>query len=156
MESTGEHVLKISYFRIVGPDQPSVKERGRCLGSSSTQQCWDAVVTAITDEEFVSKLCLYRDTFSYICRRLFPLPRKRNTNQCLCSPVDRHVAVAMGKLATNSEYRTASYLTGCGVGVVCHCLHDFCDAVIELLLSTHVESPDVRKLNELALFFQSR
>ena len=79
-----------------------------------------------------------------------------NTNYRLCIPIEKHVAIAIWKLATGSEYRTISHLFWVGLSTVFNCLQDFCNAVIKVLLPAHITCPDADKLVELATFFHNR
>ncbi|XP_047221207.1 protein ANTAGONIST OF LIKE HETEROCHROMATIN PROTEIN 1 isoform X1 [Girardinichthys multiradiatus] len=120
------------------------------------QLWWDVTVPEMTDEEFLRNFRVSRESFSYICRSLAPILQKKNTNCRLCLPVDKRVAVALWKLATNTEYRSVSNLFGVGIATVCHCLQDFCNAVIKVLLPEHIKTPDSQKLVEMAAVFKNR
>lgn len=71
-------------------------------------------------------------------------------------PVNKRIAIALWRLATNNEYRSVSHLFGVGISTVCRCVQDFCYAVIKVLLSDHIKTPDTRKLIEMATYFDNR
>nr|XP_023697245.1 protein ANTAGONIST OF LIKE HETEROCHROMATIN PROTEIN 1-like [Paramormyrops kingsleyae]XP_023697246.1 protein ANTAGONIST OF LIKE HETEROCHROMATIN PROTEIN 1-like [Paramormyrops kingsleyae] len=120
------------------------------------QLWWDTVVPDFDSEQFLQNFRMSRESFDYICRRLRPSLQKRNTNFRLAIPVEKRVGIALWKLATNSEYRSVSHLFGVGIATACHCLQDFCNAVIKVLLPLHIALPNDRKLVEMADFFAHR
>ena len=120
------------------------------------QLWWNAIVPGFNNEQFMSNFRVSRESFDYICRRLGPVLQRNNTNYRLCIPVNKRVAIALWRLATNSEYRSVSHLFGVGIATVCHCVQDFCNAVIKVLLPERIKTPDARKLMEMATFFNNR
>lgn len=117
---------------------------------------WDTIVPGFNSEQFIQNVWVSREFFHYICHRLSRVLERRNTNYRSCVPVRKRVAIAIWKLATNSEYRSVSHLFGVGITTVCHCVQEFCNAVIKVLLPVHITFPDARKLVEMASFFSNR
>ena len=83
---------------------------------------WDKVVPSWNNIRFISNFRVSRRTFKYICQRLAPVLQRRDTNYCNAIPVDKRVAMAIWRMATNECYRTISNLFGVGIATVCHCL----------------------------------
>ncbi|XP_030621103.1 protein ANTAGONIST OF LIKE HETEROCHROMATIN PROTEIN 1 [Chanos chanos] len=97
-----------------------------------------------------------RETFQYICRRLKPALEKMDTNYRVSVPLQKRVAVALWKLATNAEYRTVSHLFGVGISTACDCVKESCSSVEEILLPETIQMPNTEKLKEMALYFEHR
>ncbi|XDV26008.1 hypothetical protein PO909_029822 [Leuciscus waleckii] len=105
-----------------------------------TTEWWDSVVPTFTEAQWIKNLRMSKDTFLYLCRRLQP----------------KRIAIALWKLATNSEYRSISHLFGVGVATVCHCVHDFCSSVEKVLMQEVIQLPNSEKLKEMATYFECR
>ena len=120
------------------------------------QQWWNVVVPQMTHRRFVSNFRVSRASFGYICRRLGPILERSDTNYRLSIPVEKRVAISLYKLASNLCYRLVAEQFGVGITTACHCLQDFCKAVIKVLLPDHIKTPDARKLAEMATFFNNR
>ncbi|XP_062409995.1 uncharacterized protein zgc:113227 [Sardina pilchardus] len=121
-----------------------------------TSHWWDTIVPTFTRSQFIHNFRVSPETFDYMCRRLGRTIGKMDTNYRLCIPVRKRVAIAIWKLATNSEYRTISHLFGVGISTVLNSVKDFCDAVIKVLLPVHLPVPDETKFEEMATFFSER
>lgn len=74
-----------------------------------------------------------RNTFLYPCRRVWPLTEKQVTTFRLCVPLQQKVALAIWKLASNTDYRSAAHLFGVRHLTTCKCLKAFCSAVEGIL-----------------------
>ena len=119
-------------------------------------QWWNIIVPQMTHRRFVSNFRVSRASFQYICRRLGPILERSDTNYRLAIPVDKRVAISLYKLASNLCYRLVAEQFGVGITTACHCLQDFCKAVIKVLLPDHIQTPDARKLAEMATFFNNK
>ncbi|XP_073491291.1 uncharacterized protein [Aquarana catesbeiana] len=80
---------------------------------------------------------------------------KQNTNFRASLPVRKRVAIALWKLATNSEYRSIGHLFGVSNSSVCRCVQDFCKAVCTLLAPEIVHFLDREKLKDMADYFEN-
>ncbi|XP_063284820.1 uncharacterized protein LOC134612308 [Pelobates fuscus] len=96
------------------------------------------------------------ETFLYLCAKLGPAMEKQTTNFRACVPVRKRVAIALWKLATNSEYRSIGHLFGVSKSSVCRCVQDFCKAVCTLLAPEIIHFPDWQKLKDMADYFENR
>ncbi|XP_073488862.1 uncharacterized protein [Aquarana catesbeiana] len=96
------------------------------------------------------------EIFSYLCAKLRPAMEKQNTNFIASLPVRKRVAIALWKLATNSEYRSIGHLFGVSKSPACQCVQDFCKAVCTLLAPEIVQSPDKENLKDMADYFENR
>ena len=102
-------------------------------------QWWNIIVPQMTHRRFVSNFRVSRASFQYICRRLGPILERSDTNYRLAIPVDKRVAISLYKLASNLCYRLVAEQFGVGITTACHCLQDFCKAVIKVLLPDHIQ-----------------
>ncbi|MBN3307384.1 HARB1 nuclease, partial [Amia calva] len=84
---------------------------------------WDTIVPEFNSEQFLQNFRVSWESFDYICRRLRHV-LERNTNYRLCVSVQKCIATALWKLATNSEYRSISHLFGVGLSTVFNCVQE--------------------------------
>ncbi|XP_049579200.1 uncharacterized protein zgc:113227 [Syngnathus scovelli] len=117
---------------------------------------WDQIVPGFTRAEWVRHFRMSEATFLDICSKLRPAMEKRDTNFRVCVPLKKRVAVALWKLATNSEYRSIGHLFGVSKTTVCRCLREFCSAACALLLPCHIRFPDPEMLAETAADIEAR
>ncbi|XP_051556508.1 uncharacterized protein LOC127442481 [Myxocyprinus asiaticus] len=117
---------------------------------------WKTVVPSFTDHQWIENFRMSKETFQYICRRVQPAMEKMDTRYRLSVPLQKRVAVALWKLATNAEYRTVAHLFGVGIATACDCVRDFCSSVLEILMPEVIQVPTAEKLNEMTLYFEQR
>ena len=114
------------------------------------------VVPAFNDAQWTQNFRMSRATFDYLCRRLQPDLERHDTNYRQCIPTKKRIAIALWKLATNSEYRSIAHLFGVGISTVCDCVHKFCSAVERVLVADMIQTPNADKLREMAAYFERR
>ncbi|CAH2318916.1 Hypothetical predicted protein [Pelobates cultripes] len=107
---------------------------------------WDVTVPGFTHTQWVHNFRMSEETFLYLCAKLRPAMEKQTTNFRACLLVRKRVAIALWKLATNSEYRSIGHLYGVSKSSVCRCVEDFCKAVCTLLAPEIIHFPDWQKL----------
>uniref|UniRef100_A0A1A8RNV6 Zgc:113227 n=1 Tax=Nothobranchius rachovii TaxID=451742 RepID=A0A1A8RNV6_9TELE len=117
---------------------------------------WDVTMPNFTPSDWIAHFRMSEETFSYLCSKLRPAMQKRNTNFRACVPLRKRVAIALWKLATNSEYRSIGLLFGVSTTSVCRCVQDFCKAVCKILLAEVIAFPTLQKLQEMADYFETR
>ena len=81
-----------------------------------------------------------RQTFTYLCERLSPTLRRKDTIMRRCISVDQRVAITLWCLATPAEYRTVAHLFGVARSTVCEIVHEICNAIVSTLLNTYIIS----------------
>uniref|UniRef100_A0A672HFQ1 DDE Tnp4 domain-containing protein n=1 Tax=Salarias fasciatus TaxID=181472 RepID=A0A672HFQ1_SALFA len=123
---------------------------------SRSSDWWDVIVPGFTTAQWALNFRVSEDTFQHLCEKVRPAVEKQNTTFRACVPLRKRVAVALWKLATNSEYRSISHLFGVSITTVCRCVQDFCDAARELLVLELIKSPDLHTLQEMSAYFHSR
>lgn len=114
------------------------------------------IVPSFTHMQWVHNFRMSEETFLYLCAKLRPMMEKIDTNFRLCVPLKKRVAIALWKLATNSEYRSIGHLFGVSRTTVCRCVQEFCRAVCTLLVPEQICFPDRQKLEDMATYFENR
>ncbi|XP_061919297.1 uncharacterized protein LOC133660681 [Entelurus aequoreus] len=115
-----------------------------------SNEWWDQVVPGFTRTDWVHHFRMSEETFLHICAELRPAMQKRDTNFRVCVPVKKRVAIALWKLATNSEFKSISHLFGVSKTTVCRCVREFCSAACALLLPQQIRFPNADELREMA------
>ncbi|KAL3057636.1 protein ANTAGONIST OF LIKE HETEROCHROMATIN PROTEIN 1-like [Trematomus bernacchii] len=114
-----------------------------------TSDWWENTAATFTDHEWLQHFRVSRETFSYLCTTLNPQLKRQDTNYRLCIPLEKRVALTLYKLAHPCDYRTVSDLFAVGVASVCHSVHEFCTAVIEVLKPQLVVTPNKFQLENI-------
>ncbi|KAM9323465.1 uncharacterized protein KZ484_021555 [Pholidichthys leucotaenia] len=134
--------------RIAQRSSPSVWVRKR------SDDWWKSVVPCFNSDQWLQNFRMSRETFQYVCGRLRTAMEKRDTNYRLSVPLEKRVAVALWKLATNAEYSRIAHQFGVGISTAFKCLKEFCSSVEEVLLPEFIQMPSAEKLREMALHFE--
>lgn len=141
-----------------------IARRAPCSGiptrSRSIIACtdwWERVVmTEFQPSDWLEKFRMTRETFFYLCSELKPRLTRRDTTFKMALPLEKRVAVALWRLASNIDYRTVSSLFGVGKSTVCKCVRDVCHAVVTLLRPVYLRPPSEQELSDSAHHFLSR
>lgn len=107
-------------------------------------------MTEFQPPDWLDKFRMSRETFFYLCDKLRPRLTRQDTTFRLALPVEKRVAVALWRLASNVEYRTISALFGVGKSTVCRCVRDMCHAIVALLSSVYLRTPSEQELHDSA------
>lgn len=141
---------------IAGGMRSNVRIRTRPWTTTPRSDWWERVVmTEFQPSDWLDKFRMSRETFFYLCEKLRPRLARQDTSFRLALPVEKRVAVALWRLASNVEYRTISTLFGVGKSTVCRCVRDMCHAIVALLSSTYLRPPTEQELEESAQLFHS-
>lgn len=141
---------------IAGGIRSNIRMRTRPWTNTPRSDWWERVVmTEFQPSDWLDKFRMSRETFFYLCDRLRPRLARQDTSFRLALPVEKRVAVALWRLASNVEYRTISTLFGVGKSTVCRCVRDMCHAIVALLSSTYLRTPTEQELEESAQLFHS-
>lgn len=134
----------------------NVRIRTRPWTTTPSTDWWERVVmTEFQPCDWLDKFRMSRETFFYLCDKLRPRLARQDTSFRLALPVEKRVAVALWRLASNIEYRTISTLFGVGKSTVCRCVRDMCHAIVALLSSIYLRSPNEQELEDSAQLFLS-
>uniref|UniRef100_A0A674F409 DDE Tnp4 domain-containing protein n=1 Tax=Salmo trutta TaxID=8032 RepID=A0A674F409_SALTR len=131
--------------------------RTRPWTSMECTDWWERVVmTEFQPSDWLEKFRMSRETFIFLCGKLKPRLARQDTHFRRALPLEKRVAVALWRLASNIEYRTISGLFGMGSSTVCKCVRDLCHAIVTLLRPVYLCSPSVQKVEDSARHFLSR
>lgn len=141
---------------IAGGIRSNVRIRTRPWTTTRSTDWWERVVmTEFQPSDWLDKFRMSRETFFYLCEKLRPRLARQDTSFRLALPVEKRVAVALWRLASNVEYRTISSLFGVGKSTVCRCVRDMCHAIVALLSGLYLRPPNEQELEESAQLFLS-
>ncbi|XP_074527630.1 uncharacterized protein LOC141791248 [Halichoeres trimaculatus] len=132
------------------------RQRPTFWAFNRASEWWDVIVPGFTHTQWVDNFRMSEETFLYLCNKLRPGMEKQDTNYRVCVPLKKRVAIALWKLATNSEYRSIGHLFGVSKTTVCRCVQDFCRAACTLLVPEQIRFPDRVKLKEMATYIENR
>ncbi|XP_055056402.2 putative nuclease HARBI1 isoform X1 [Misgurnus anguillicaudatus] len=134
----------------------TIRRPPRVWAYPRTGDWWENTAQRFTDDQWLEDFRVSRDTFTYICSTLKSALQKKDTRYRLCIPLEKRIAIALYKLASSSEYGTVANLFAVSRTSVCHCVHDFCKAVIAILRPKFIQTPDRARLSEIADFFEEK
>lgn len=141
---------------IAGGIRSNVRIRTRPWTTTTSTDWWERVVmTEFQPSDWLDKFRMSRETFFYLCDKLRPRLARQDTSFRLALPVEKRVAVALWRLASNIEYRTISTLFGVGKSTVCRCVRDMCHAIVALLSAVYLRTPNEQELEDSAQLFLS-
>ncbi|TRZ00669.1 hypothetical protein DNTS_012304 [Danionella cerebrum] len=95
---------------------------------------WERVaMREFQPSDWLEKFRMSRETFFYLCEELRPRLSRQDTRLRPALRLEKRVAVALWRLASNVEYRTISTLFGIGRSTVCKCVREVCQAIVLIL-----------------------
>ncbi|XP_034419554.1 uncharacterized protein LOC117751705 isoform X2 [Cyclopterus lumpus] len=142
---------------IAGGVRSDVRIRTRPWTTTQSTDWWERVaMTEFQPPDWLDKFRMSRETFFYLCDELRPRLARQDTSFRLALPVEKRVAVALWRLASNVEYRTISALFGVGKSTVCRCVRDMCHAIVALLSAVYLRPPGEPELEASAQLFLSK
>ncbi|CAL1575811.1 unnamed protein product [Knipowitschia caucasica] len=142
---------------LAGGIRSSLRLRTRPWSTTPQTDWWERVVlTEFQPADWLDKFRMSRETFFYLCDKLRPRLTRQNTSFRQALPVEKRVAVALWRLATNVEYRIISNLFGVGKSTVCKCVRDMCHSIVTLLSAEYMHAPNEQELEESAQMFLSK
>ncbi|KAM4625587.1 uncharacterized protein ACJ7VT_003955 [Polymixia lowei] len=141
---------------VAGGIHSNVQIRTRPWTTTRSTDWWERVVmTEFQPSDWLDKFRMSQETFFFLCDKLRPRLARQDTSFRLALPVEKRVAVALWRLASNIEYRTISSLFGVGKSTVCRCVRDMCHAIVALLRQEYLRSPNEQELADSAQLFLS-
>ncbi|XP_034015214.1 protein ALP1-like [Thalassophryne amazonica] len=141
---------------IAGGIRTNIHIRTRPWTTTPSTDWWERVVmTEFQPSDWLDKFRMSKESFFYLCDKLRPRLARQDTSFRLALPVEKRVAVALWRLASNIEYRTISALFGVGKSTVCRCVRDMCHSIVAILSPIYLQSPNEQDLEDSAQIFQS-
>ena len=95
-------------------------------------------------------------TFVYLCERLSPKLRRKDTAMRRPLSVEQRVGITLWCLATPTEYRTIAHLFGVARSTVCEIVHETCNAIVSSLLTTYIAFPSGEQLDGVVQNFSTK
>ncbi|KAK7904759.1 hypothetical protein WMY93_017366 [Mugilogobius chulae] len=127
---------------MVGGMRSSLRLRTRPWSTTPRTDWWERVVmTEFQPSDWLDKFRMSKETFFFLCDKLRPRLTRQDTTFRMALPVEKRVAVALWRLATNST--------------VCKCVRDMCHSIVTLLSSEYMHTPSEQELQESAQVFLS-
>ncbi|XP_048117100.1 uncharacterized protein LOC125306012 isoform X2 [Alosa alosa] len=128
--------------------------------NSSNADWWERVVLAeFGPQEWLQRFHVSKDTFYLLCNTLkpqFPQTSLLTSSSKLTLPLEKRVAVALIRLATNMDYSLLAELFGESISTLSQCVREVCDAIIMLLKPLYMHHPGVQELAENARAFHMK
>ncbi|XP_077476254.1 uncharacterized protein LOC144089370 [Stigmatopora argus] len=148
---------RMMMMMIAGSIRSRAHIRTRPWTTVPSTDWWERVVmTEFQPSDWLDKFRMSRETFFFICDKLRSRLTRQDTSFRLALPVEKRVAVALWRLASNVEYRTISALFGVGKSTVCKCVRDMCHSIVVLLRADYLRTPAEAELEESARLFLSQ
>ena len=97
-----------------------------------------------------------KDTFMYLCNQLRCALNKSDTRMRRAISVEKRVAVALWRLATNVEYRSIGHLFGISRSTACVIVHEVCSAINTVLTPIYIKIPTEQQLKETIDLFEKK
>eukprot|EP00794_Sanderia_malayensis_P013379 gene13378-14751_t len=120
-----------------------------------SENWWDVIVErSFNDTDWTNNFRMSKTTFDYLCSELHPFLHKEDTQFRQAISVRKRVAVALWRLATNSDYRTIGHLFGISKASVCLITDEFCKAVAENLQPKYIKIPVDQELDKVVTDFK--
>jgi len=114
----------------------------RTVWMQRSSHFWDFIVQRnFTTHDWYENFRMRKTTFHYLCSKLKPAIERKTTRLREAISVEQRVAICTWCLATNVEYRTVAHLFGVSRSSVCLIVNNVCLAIVELLMSTHIQLP---------------
>lgn len=127
---------------------------------SSNSDWWERVVLAeFGPQEWLQRFHVSKDTFYLLCNTLkpqFPQTSLLTSSSKLTLPLEKRVAVALIRLATNMDYSLLAELFGESISTLSQCVREVCDAIIMLLKPLYMHHPGMQELAENARAFHMK
>lgn len=118
---------------------------------------WERVVMCeFQPADWLEKFRMSKETFFFLCGKLKLRLSRQDTQLRPALPLEKRVAIALWRLATNVEYRTISKLFGVGRSTVCKCVREVCHAIVVLLKPLYLCPPSEQELEDAVKLFQTR
>ena len=116
---------------------------------------WDTVVErCFNDNDWIKNFRMSKTTFDFMWNELYPFLHREDTCFRQAISVRKRVAVALWRMATNSDYRTIGHLFGISKASVCLIADEFCNAVVDILQPKYIKIPVDEELDRVVNDFK--
>ncbi len=111
---------------------------------------------SFSEDDWMNNFRMTKRTFNYLCEELHPFLHREDTNLRKAISVRKRVAVALWRLATNSDYRTIGHLFGISKASVCLVVDEFCMTAQDHLLPKYIKMPVGNELHRVIEQFKTK
>ncbi len=130
----------ISTVLMMNSFKPSAERKVWCKVRS--ENWWHMIVKGnFEEDEWIQNFRMSKGTFESLCKEVHPFMYKQDTQMRKAIPVDKRVAVALWRLATNCDYRTIGHLFGIAKSTVCEIVAEFCFVINRYFMSKYISIP---------------
>ena len=129
----------ISCLMSVATDRLSIN---RIVWSyEKNEKWWTEIVPAMTKKQFKDNFRVEHHTFLKLVQLIGPYIEKKTTALRTAISVHKRIACALYTLGTTSELRTIAHLFGVGKTTVASIVHEFCNAIVNILFNSSIIFP---------------
>lgn len=121
-----------------------------------TTAVWDEMWLTLEADRWREHFRVNRDTFLFLVNRLTPTLQRNNTRLRQAVSVEKRIAIALWRMATNVEFRTISSLFGVGRSSACKITHDVALAIKLELGNEFIQFPAGEQLQNVVNGFEER
>ena len=124
-----------------------------------TSQFWECDVrTTFTSRQWTENFHMTKATFMYVCDELQPRLTKEDIRMRKAITVEKRVAVALWRLATNCECRTIAHVFGISRSSVCLSTQEVCCLIVDVqkYMSKYIKKPEGNQLKEMVQLFERK
>ena len=124
---------------------------------SRSSQFWESdMLTTFTSRQWTENFCLTKDTFMYMCNEFRARLTKENTRMRRAVSVEKRVAVALWRPATNCECRAIAHLFGISQSSVCLIVQEVCQVIVDVLVPKYIKKPEGNQLKDIVKLFERK
>ncbi|KAJ8018434.1 Protein ANTAGONIST OF LIKE HETEROCHROMATIN PROTEIN 1 [Holothuria leucospilota] len=121
-----------------------------------TNAVWDEMILTLTNERWRHHFRINKDTFQFVCDSLRPILQRNRTRFRRPITVEKRVAIALWRMATNVEFRTLSTLFGVGRSTACKITHEVASALRTVFEQEYLQFPEGDALMDIVHGFETR
>ena len=114
-------------------------ERNSWVIPRSSRFWEEDVLSIFSNQMWLENFRMTKETFLYVCCELRERIKKDDTIMRAAIPVEKRVAVALWRLATNCEFRTIGHLFGISRSTACVIVQKVCQAIVDVLMPKHIK-----------------
>ena len=112
------------------------------------------MMQTFSENDWIANFRVSKETFMYICSKLKPIIKRRDTQLRKAISVEHRVAMTLWCLATPCEYRTVGHLFGVARYTVCVIVHDTCKAINVVFSKDFIVFPSDSQLDNVMQGFK--
>ena len=141
-------------FNILISRQNETRER-LVWCKERSKHFWNRTVKYVfTTHDWCENFRMRKETFEFLCNRLWNYITKQRTNMRQPISVEERVAVTLWYLSTGSGFSMVAWLFGISKSSVCRIVRETCDAIIQVLQKQLIKLPKGDMLDQMIEGFE--